>query len=169
MDIRISENLKKFRKEHDNTQEDLAAHLNISSQAVSKWERGEGFPDITLLPFIAAYYNKSVDELLGCSEIERTKKIDEYRNQYEKNENVGKTQDNIDLMKTALKEFPNDLTLMSDLCHAHFAVYKSFRQSTIREILSAFISQHGKVFQETAKKKRAEPPDRRYHTSRSGG
>ena len=36
MDIRISENLKKFRKEHDNTQEYLAAHLNISSQAVSK-------------------------------------------------------------------------------------------------------------------------------------
>ena len=59
-------------------------------------------------------------------------------------------------MKTALKEFPNDLTLMSDLCHAHFAVYKSFRQSTIREILSAFISQHGKVFQETAKKKKNE-------------
>lgn len=53
--------------------------------------------------------------------LKERKKINEYRNQYEKNENVGKTQDNIDLMKTALKEFPNDLTLMSDLCHARFA------------------------------------------------
>lgn len=124
MDIRITENLKAFRKEHGNTQEDLASHLNISIQAVSKWERGEGFPDISLLPSIAAYYNKTVDELLGCSEIEKAKRIDEYRRQYNKNGNAGKIQDNIDLMKTALKEFPNDLTLMSDLCHALLFVDK---------------------------------------------
>ena len=36
IDIRITDNLKKLRKEHDNPQEDSAAHLNISSQAVSK-------------------------------------------------------------------------------------------------------------------------------------
>ncbi|MDD4772861.1 MAG: helix-turn-helix transcriptional regulator [Eubacteriales bacterium] len=118
MDIKITENLKKIRRDNGNTQEDLATHLNISIQAVSKWERGEGFPDITLLPSIASYYGKTVDELLGCDQIECNKKIDEYMNQYSKNGNVGKIEDNIFLMREALKEFPQNLNLMSNLCHA---------------------------------------------------
>ncbi len=118
MEIKIAENLKTFRKAKGNTQEDLARHLNISVQAVSKWERGEGFPEISLLPAIAAYYSKSVDELLGCSEIEKAKKIEEYITQYNKNGSDGKVEENVQLMKTALKEFPNDLTLLFNLCHA---------------------------------------------------
>lgn len=118
MDIRITVNLKAFRKEKGNTQEELAKHLNISVQAVSKWERGEGFPDISLLPSIGAYYSKTVDELLGCSEIEKSKIIDGYFCQYNKNRKSGKIQDNIDLMKAALKQFPNELSLLSNLCHS---------------------------------------------------
>ncbi len=40
MELKISENLKRMRKERGNTQEDLANHLGISVQAISKWERG---------------------------------------------------------------------------------------------------------------------------------
>ena len=124
MDIRITENLKNFRKDNGNTQEDLATHLNISIQAISKWERGEGFPDITLLPSIASYYGKTVDELLGCDQIECNKKIDDYMNQYSKNGNAGKIEDNIFLMREALKEFPQNLYLMAKLCHALFFIDK---------------------------------------------
>lgn len=124
MDIKITENLKAFRKAKGNTQEELANYLNISIQAISKWERGEGFPDILLLPAIAAYYGKSVDELLGCSEIEKAKKIEWYVSQYEKNGNNGKIEENIQLMKTALKEFPDNLTFLSMLCHALLFVDK---------------------------------------------
>lgn len=118
MDILIGENLKAFRRERGNTQEELASHLGISVQAVSKWERGEGYPDITLLPSIAAYYDRTVDELLGCGEIQRQKKIDEIMEQWKVNENQGKIEENIILLRKALKEFPNNLTLMEYLAHS---------------------------------------------------
>ena len=57
---RISEN----RKKKSISQEQLAEHFGISSQAVSKWENDISCPDISLLPQLADYFNTSIDELL---------------------------------------------------------------------------------------------------------
>ena len=46
----LAENLKKYRVMKNLTQEDVADYLKITPQSVSKWERGETYPDITLLP-----------------------------------------------------------------------------------------------------------------------
>lgn len=54
-----------LRKNKGVTQEQLAQTLGVSNQAVSKWESGQCFPDIQLLPDIARYFNVSSDELLG--------------------------------------------------------------------------------------------------------
>lgn len=53
------------RKEKGITQEELAEYLGVSKPAVSKWESGQSYPDILLLPLLAAYFGMSVDELLG--------------------------------------------------------------------------------------------------------
>ncbi len=60
------------RKENGLTQEGLANLLQITPQAVSKWENGVGLPDVTLIPRIAAALQISVNELFG--EPDRMKK-----------------------------------------------------------------------------------------------
>ena len=65
----LAKNLKKYRIMKNLTQEDIADYLNITPQSVSKWERGETYPDITLLPALANIFETSVDLLLGMDTI----------------------------------------------------------------------------------------------------
>ena len=57
---RIAEN----RKKSGITQDQLAEHMNVSPQAVSKWENDLSCPDISLLPQLADYFNITIDELM---------------------------------------------------------------------------------------------------------
>jgi transcriptional regulator with XRE-family HTH domain len=63
--IRIGNIITAKRKEKGITQEELAMHLGVSKPAVSKWESGQSYPDILLLPVMASYFDISVDELIG--------------------------------------------------------------------------------------------------------
>lgn len=55
-ELLFAENLRKLRRTKDVTQEQLAAEIGVNPQSVSKWETGNGYPDITLLPRIANYF-----------------------------------------------------------------------------------------------------------------
>lgn len=65
----LSENLKKYRALKNLTQEDVAEYLGITPQSVSKWERGESYPDITFLPALANIFETSIDLLIGMDTI----------------------------------------------------------------------------------------------------
>ena len=121
MNIFLSEQLRKLRKEKGNTQEALAEHLGITTQAVSKWERDEGYPDITLLPAIASYYNVSIDDLLGVGKIEKEKKLRELSDKYNELFREGKTAERVALCRAATKEFPNELRVIHKLMYALMA------------------------------------------------
>ena len=75
MTIYLSENLKQLRRENGLTQETLADFLGVTFQSVSKWERGESYPDITMLPEIAGFFKVSVDELLGVNKAQEEEEI----------------------------------------------------------------------------------------------
>ena len=123
MNIMISDNLKELRKKKNNTQEDLAEFLTVSSAAVSKWERGECYPDIEFLPKIASYYDISMDDLFGMGEIKKTERIGEY---LAKDYEIFLQEDNraeqrikrVALWHEAQKEFPNNHTVLLNLVYA---------------------------------------------------
>lgn len=56
-----------YRRRTGMTQDDLAARLGVSAQAVSKWERAVCCPDISLLPALADTFGVSIDLLFGRS------------------------------------------------------------------------------------------------------
>lgn len=60
----FKEKLKKLRKEQNLTQEQLAEKLNVSRQAITKWETSDGTPDIENLKQISNFFNISIDELI---------------------------------------------------------------------------------------------------------
>lgn len=64
-EINIARCLVRERHKLKVTQEELASYIGVSKAAVSKWESGSSFPDITLLPQLATYFNVSLDQLLG--------------------------------------------------------------------------------------------------------
>ena len=53
-----------LRKANGMTQKDLAEHLNVSDKTVSRWERDEGTPDLSMIPVLAEIFEVSCDELL---------------------------------------------------------------------------------------------------------
>lgn len=65
MELPIGEVIYKLRKEKGVTQETLAKSVGVSVAAVSKWESKNSYPDITILPSIARYFNTSIDNLLN--------------------------------------------------------------------------------------------------------
>lgn len=63
--IKIGEFISMLRKEQGMTQATLAEKLSISNRTISKWENGDGLPDITILPDLANALGVTTDELLA--------------------------------------------------------------------------------------------------------
>ncbi|MBO5218663.1 MAG: helix-turn-helix transcriptional regulator [Clostridia bacterium] len=118
MEISMKETLRNLRQQKNVTQEALATHLGITPQSVGKWERGEGFPDITLLPSIALYFGVTVDELLNVDRARIEEKIKAYQEESMRCRHTGETAENLALWERAYREFPNDCRVMEGLMSA---------------------------------------------------
>lgn len=66
----IHMNLARLRKLHNMTQEELAEKINVSRQAVAKWENGDSMPDLKSCIALADYFNVTMDDLIHHSEVE---------------------------------------------------------------------------------------------------
>ena len=126
-DISLSTRLKQMRTEKNVTQEELADYLNVTYQAVSRWERGEGYPDIMHLPKLARFFGVSIDQLFGISEEEDQDKIRNYVKQSTAYRNAGNVEADLKLWQNAYHEFPSDCLVITNLVEAmYFADYKAY-------------------------------------------
>jgi len=67
--MEFHEKLQELRKQHNLTQEELAASLYVSRAAISKWESGRGYPSIDSLKALAKFFSVSIDALLSGDEV----------------------------------------------------------------------------------------------------
>ncbi len=116
--LKIGEKIKELRKAQDVTQEKLADYLNISYQAVSKWENGLALPDITLLPKLANFFGVSTDELLDMKASENETELRRYEKEYNELGRKGKVLEEIELSRKVLDLYPRNYQWMLNLAHA---------------------------------------------------
>ena len=75
MKLTVGEKIALLRKEKNITQTEMAEYLCLAPQTVSRWEVGNGAPEISLLPKIAAFFGVSIDDLFGLTSLERAEDL----------------------------------------------------------------------------------------------
>lgn len=75
MELNMGTIISQKRKEKQITQQQLAEFMGVSKASVSKWETGQSYPDITLIPLLAGYFNISIDQLMNYSNNLSTEQI----------------------------------------------------------------------------------------------
>ncbi len=109
MEMKVGSNIKRLRTAKNITQEQLAVAMNITSAAVSKWERGETYPDITLLQPLAYFFGVTLDELMGYNQGKIQAEIDELIGIYSQHPNDEKGRE---IITKAYRNYPNDYWIM---------------------------------------------------------
>ena len=112
MEMNIGANIKRLRNQKNITQEQLSTAMNVSCAAVSKWERGETYPDITLLQPLAYFFEVTLDELMGYDQEKIRAEIDEVIELFHKTRNKNGKLANEIIFK-AYRDYPNDYRIMN--------------------------------------------------------
>ena len=82
MGLNLSENIRKNRRESNLSQEAFAERLGVSFQTISKWERGECYPDIEMLPKIANFFGITIDALMGADQCQEKEYVNTLQEEF---------------------------------------------------------------------------------------
>lgn len=133
MTIYLGENIKRLRHDKGITQETLADFLSVSFQSVSRWERGESYPDITMLPLLSKFFGVSVDELLGMNRIENESEL---LRLLEEHDNLTDDELIYESVCTLMKKYPHDFRVQ--LRYMGYFVFFNKLEDNKNKILSIY-------------------------------
>lgn len=123
----IYKRLKQLRIEHNLTQTEVATALNVTTQAVSKWESQTTLPDISQLVPLADFYGVTVDYLLGHNPDSAAEEISGYLETCDNSLNTRNKEEwalAIDETKRMLRKYPKEYRLMAELCGELFMQHR---------------------------------------------
>lgn len=127
--MNIGLKIRELRKRKGITQERLAEYLNISSQAVSKWESGMSLPDITYVPKLAIFFGVSTDVLFSMSEDTSDNQRAEYKKQIRELKQRYDYEAATIVAEMALDQYPFDYEIMIELAQALYHTRLDKRRS----------------------------------------
>ncbi len=120
--IKIGQKIRLLRKKNDTTQEKLAAYLNVTPQAVSRWESEICYPDIETLPLIADFFGVGMDELLCYDSVQKETKIKDYLAQAQRLEDEDDLAACLGLLREAYAEIPSSFEIQLELAKVLSAI-----------------------------------------------
>ncbi|MBQ9779495.1 MAG: helix-turn-helix domain-containing protein [Clostridia bacterium] len=113
--IKIGAKIRLLRRQNDVTQDMLADHLDVTPQAVSRWESGVCYPDMNSLPLIADYFSVTMDELLCYTNARKEQKVDAYLEEAERLLDRERLAEAMEVLRTALAEIPSSYRLQIEM------------------------------------------------------
>jgi len=141
--ICLGENIRSLRSAKGITQEQFGYELGVSAQAVSRWENGATYPDITMLPMIADYFDVTLDELMGRGqEIDTDEREAFFKSMHEMYDR-GEIVDVLEAYDKIIRKHPNDAYLLYG--KAAILYYSQFRESQDMSVAKEIISLCNKI------------------------
>ncbi len=148
MKLEIGQVIYRLRKEENLTQEDLAKAVGVSTAAVSKWESDSSYPDITLLPSIARFFNTSIDQLLNYEKDITNEEVMEIVKKcaslFEKNT----VENGIKACEDYIKEYPNNMFLKFRIGSLYMVSIPSAKDEEEAKVM---LNKSIELFEESAK------------------
>ena len=147
--MNLGNKIRELRKKKGLTQEQLASALNISAQAVSKWEMGGGYPDMALIPVLANFFDVNLDTLFDFDITKKQEKIDSilaeagryFWNDLDKAEEI---------YRRGIEEFPSSDKIKAELLSLYECHMRSYGRMELTkravEIANKLIAESSDVF-----------------------
>lgn len=141
--ICLGENIRRLRVAKGITQEQFGYELGVSAQAVSRWENSATYPDITMLPMIADFFDVTLDELMGRGQeldvCEREAFFKRIHDMYDR----GEISEVLDAYDKIIRKHPNDAYLLHG--KATILYYSQFKKSRDLSVANEIISLCNKI------------------------
>lgn len=134
----LSQNIYNLRKEKNISQEEFANILNTSRQAVSKWERGEAYPDIDKLKDIANFFNVSIDYLLDYNVEDST--VDKFITKLQEYETNKVFTIKLEDIKLWISKYNNNFDLYSAVIDYLFAYLIESNDKSIVDLIMTYLN-----------------------------